>query len=132
MQKSFTFYNDAGHGWVKVSKALLKELGIADKVSTYSYQRGADAYLEEDCDASLLVNALKERGIEPKFTDKYSDRSKIRGYESYVYLTSEQENELADLKLRMVRSRNWDSKGIRRINSAGLDTLKYWQKTYGF
>lgn len=132
MQKTFTFYNDGGHGWVKVSKALLKELGIADKVSTYSYQRGENAYLEEDCDASLLVNALKERGIEPKFTDKYSDRSKIRGYENYVYLTDEQEKELADLKLRMVRSMNWSATAIRRINNAGLETLLYWQKQYGF
>ena len=133
MQKTFTFYNDGGHGWVKVSKALLKELGIADKVSTYSYQRGENAYLEASFDASLLVKALRERGIEPKFVDKYSDKpSKIRNYESYQHLTSEQQEVLADLRTRMLACRNWNATAIRRINNAGLETLLYWQKQYGF
>lgn len=34
----FQFYADPGHGWVEVKRELLKELGIEDKISSYSYQ----------------------------------------------------------------------------------------------
>lgn len=133
MQKTFTFYNDPGHGWLKAPRTLLENLGIADKVSSYSYQRGADVFLEEDCDATLLVKALRERGIEPKFVDKYSDKSsKIRNYESYQHLTSEQQEVLADLRTRMLACRNWDEKAKSRIRNAGLETLQYWKGVYGF
>lgn len=133
MQKTFTYFVDPAHGWVKASKSLLKELGIADKISSYSYQRGEDAFLEEDCDASLLVATLKERGIEPKFVERYSNKSsKIRNYESYAYLDTEQENELADLRLRMENHANWSPKALAQIRHAGLDALKYWQREYGF
>ena len=133
MQKTFTFYSDPAHGWVKASKALLKQLGIAELISSYSYERGADAFLEEDCDASLLVRKLQEKGIEPKFVYKYSDRnSKIRGYESYTYLTEAEENELAQLKLRMRNYTHWNAKTQRQINNAGLATMRYWQGHYGF
>ena len=33
-------YNDPGHGWASVPMSLLVDLGIDNKVSTYSYQRG--------------------------------------------------------------------------------------------
>jgi hypothetical protein len=36
----FDYIMDPGHGWLKVPKALLAQLGIADKISPYSYQRG--------------------------------------------------------------------------------------------
>lgn len=133
MQKTFTFYSDPAHGWVKASKALLKELGIADLISSYSYERGGDAFLEEDCDASLLVRKLQELGIEPKFVYKYADRnSKIRGYNSYTYLSEAEENELADLKLRMRNYTYWNAKTQRQINKAGLRDMKYWQSVYNF
>lgn len=84
MQTSFDFYEDPGHGWVKVSKALLTELGIADKVSAYSYKRGEFAYLEEDCDGTLFVDAIGAKGVIPKFREHTADRySKIRSYEPY-------------------------------------------------
>lgn len=70
MQKthfSFNYYRDAGHGWVAVKRNILDIIGIADKISMYSYQRGKMAYLEEDCDASLFMNAFAEKfGKEPK------------------------------------------------------------------
>lgn len=75
------FYNDPGHAWCKVDRALLADLGVLDKVSSYSYVRGSAVYLEEDCDASLLIAALRARGIEPEFVEHYSDGdSPIRGY----------------------------------------------------
>ena len=54
--ENFTFYEDASHGWLEVPKSLLKELGIADQISSYSYQSGDMVYLEEDADLSLFIN----------------------------------------------------------------------------
>ena len=56
MQK-YEFHYDAGHGWLKVSHAELRELGIAHKISSYSYRDENYAYLEEDCDAPLFEEA---------------------------------------------------------------------------
>ena len=78
-------FSDPGHGWVRFPKARLVKLGIADKISTYSYQNGANAFLEEDCDLSVLITALKASGYEDiKFKESWTNRlSKIRNYESY-------------------------------------------------
>ena len=79
-------YTDPGHGWAKVPKTLLAELGIAEKITPFSYMRGDYAYLEEDQDADTLVKALKEAGIKYEFkvyTAKYR-ASRIRNYASYI------------------------------------------------
>jgi hypothetical protein len=79
-------YTDPGHGWVKVPKSLLKELGIANKITLYSYMRGDYAYLEEDCDASIFVEAMKKAGKPYEFK-VYTTRdraSRIRNYARYV------------------------------------------------
>jgi hypothetical protein len=77
-------YTDPGHGWASVKRTLLADLGIADKVSTYSYQRGQSVYLEEDCDLSLLLGAFKQAGITPAFVEHHTNnRSPIRSYEVY-------------------------------------------------
>jgi hypothetical protein len=82
--KTFDVYEDPGHGWVKVKLSYIKKLGIQDEISSYSYLRGEYAYLEEDCDASVLIAALKKNGIEAKFRSHHSDKSsKIRNYLSY-------------------------------------------------
>ena len=44
----------------------LEENGISEKISGYSYREGENVWLEEDCDAPKLINALKERGIAMK------------------------------------------------------------------
>ena len=78
------FYSDPGHGWAAVKRTVLTDLGIADKVSTYSYQRGQSVYLEEDCDLSLLIGAFKQAGINPDWVEHHTDRrSPIRSYETY-------------------------------------------------
>lgn len=86
MNKTITLqsFSDPGHGWVRFPKSRLVKLGIADKITPYSYQRGENAFLEEDCDLSLLVTTLRERGYEVKFKGTSSNRqSKIRGYDRY-------------------------------------------------
>ena len=78
-------FSDPGHGWVRFPKVRLQKLGIADKISSYSYQNGNNAFLEEDCDLTVLINALKAQGYEEiKFRGGSSNRqSKIRSYNHY-------------------------------------------------
>ncbi|CAH1905028.1 conserved hypothetical protein [Candidatus Nitrotoga sp. HW29] len=80
MKKIFHFYADPGHGWLAVKKHYLHSFGIASQITPYSYQRGDTAYLEEDCDLSVFLAALKEADIRTHHTDC---RSRIRSYESY-------------------------------------------------
>ena len=86
MSQSITLlvFEDPGHAWVRFSKKRLAELGIADKISGYSYQNGNNAFLEEDCDLSTLANALRERGYQINYKTNRSDRrSKIRSFDRY-------------------------------------------------
>lgn len=84
MQKVFDFYEDAGHGWMKVKKELLSEMRIADKITEFSYERGEYAYLEEDCDLTTFCRTYKAMyGEEFKVKTHYSKRSAIRDYDCY-------------------------------------------------
>lgn len=65
---SFTYYTDPGHGWVEVPLELIHELGLTNKITPYSYQRGDMAYLEEDCDAGELIAEMTHRGMKYEIT----------------------------------------------------------------
>lgn len=58
----YTFHTDAGHGWLEVDMLELDMLGITDQISRYSYKHRGKAYLEEDCDASVFINAMESKG----------------------------------------------------------------------
>lgn len=83
--KKITIYHDPGHSWAKVPRAALHELGIAQRITPYSYQRGEHVYLEEDCDLATFLFAYREKhGGIPNFTESYTNRSsKIRSYLPY-------------------------------------------------
>lgn len=84
MKKVFDFYEDCGHGWMKVEKKLLSKMGIENEISGFSYERGEYAYLEEDCDLTTFCRAYKAMyGVDVKFKTHFSDRSRIRGYGRY-------------------------------------------------
>jgi hypothetical protein len=77
-------FGDSGHAWARFPKARLVKLGIADKITPYSYQNGVNAFLEEDCDLSTLMATLKDQGYTVKFDESFTNKSsKIRGYCSY-------------------------------------------------
>lgn len=79
-----THYCDPGHGWFKVSRAALKRMGLLEKISGYSYQRGDYVYLEEDCDAATYLSALDSLGVSYEIVTAHTDKSsRIRGYESF-------------------------------------------------
>lgn len=81
----FKFYTDPGHGWLAVKIKALKDLGIADKITSCSYTKGKTAYLEEDCDAATFVTAyIAKYGKRPEVAVKHTDKSSpIRSYFRY-------------------------------------------------
>ena len=84
--KTFTVivYSDPAHAWGKVKRQVLINLGIANKISRYSYQLRDNVYLEEDCDLFLLHQTLDAQGVRLKFVEKHTDKpSRIRSYERY-------------------------------------------------
>jgi hypothetical protein len=71
--QTFTFYADPGHGWLEVPRDLLHDLGIADDISRYSYQRLDKVFLEEDCDLSLFTRAMGAAGREFKVVETHTN-----------------------------------------------------------
>jgi hypothetical protein len=57
------FLSDPGHGWLRVPHSDLDALGIRDKITMFSYYNDRFAYLEEDCDLSTYMIALREAGV---------------------------------------------------------------------
>ena len=81
------FHQDGGHGWLCVKIAELEALGIADKITGFSFMRKQSAYLEEDNDLTTYINALKSRGYELEQVDgKIFDKDHpIKRFQSYQY-----------------------------------------------
>ena len=51
------FHSDCGHGWLEVTYKEIESLGIADRISCFSYRKGNKVYLEEDCDMDRFFRA---------------------------------------------------------------------------
>ena len=85
-ERTYIFHSDPGHGWLQVPVKDIRDLGIMTDISRYSYQKGDVAYLEEDCDAPLFLEALRNRGITVKILERVCrDRSApIRNYPRFV------------------------------------------------
>jgi hypothetical protein len=82
--KTILVFADPGHAWAKVSKKELVKLGIHERISGCSYQRNDFAFLEEDCDLSLYLETLKQKGVEVKFKESHTNKqSRIRNYDGY-------------------------------------------------
>ena len=91
-QKTLTlpYYQDPGHGWVRVSVGLLHGLKIAHLITPFSYRRGDHAYLEEDGDLSQLLTTAAAAGITIKLKQHHTNKtSKIRGYAQYYTPTTQ-------------------------------------------
>ena len=78
------FYSDPGHGWGAVKRRVLDELGIADQITHFSFQKGQTVYLEEDCDLPRLVTTLALNGVVVEYEQHSTDRrSPIRSYDRF-------------------------------------------------
>jgi hypothetical protein len=92
MAKSYIFFEDPGHGWLRVPLTELEP--VKTLISPYSYRKGRYAYLEEDCDAFVFlqhkfgkcvsVRELENKGILKNHHTNNS--SSIRNYPHY-YMT---------------------------------------------
>lgn len=81
----FTFYSDAGHGWLSVRKEYLKDLGIEKDISEYSYVKGSYVLLEEDQDAMIFLSAYEKKYGVPQINEVvHEGESRIRNYDRYV------------------------------------------------
>ncbi|MBU1082558.1 MAG: hypothetical protein KKB59_18875 [Spirochaetes bacterium] len=83
VRERYEFHYDAGHGWLRVRVDELRALGIADKISGYSYRAGEWAYLEEDCDSEVFVKACGGLEKERYLAVNDGDSSWIRDLEPY-------------------------------------------------
>jgi hypothetical protein len=83
--KTYTFYNDPGHAWLKIPFSDLVKLGIENDITTYSYMRGKFAYLEEDQDFSTFRKAMEQAGMNFRIKEtKTNNYSTIRQYRHYT------------------------------------------------
>jgi len=57
--KTFHFFSDSAHGWLRVTMSDLRASGAYDKISSYSYKSEKFVYLEEDCDASEFLEGYR-------------------------------------------------------------------------
>lgn len=81
----FNFYSDPGHAWLRVPLALLAELGVSP--SEFSYHSNGFAFLEEDLDAGLFLDAWKKvNGREPsiRFMPPRNSLSRIRNMARFI------------------------------------------------
>lgn len=75
MIATFTKHEDPGHGWLEVTEADLKDVGLKiGDISGYSYRKGYRLFLEEDCDASLFFTAFKNKhGEYPRYVIEHTN-----------------------------------------------------------
>ena len=81
-----THFDNESHGYVKISKYDLQGLKIDEnQFSNFSYYNNENAcfYLEEDCDATKLLNLLEDKGYEVIINnqlveDTYFDNNSFR------------------------------------------------------
>jgi len=80
------YYSDPAHGWFRVRRAALTHFGVADKVSTCSYERGEYVYLEEDCDGPVLIRAAEAAGAAVRIVEHKpaNGDSHIRNMDRYI------------------------------------------------
>lgn len=85
MKRTLCWYIDPAHGWLAVPLTELTELGINKNISTFSYVQGDTAYLEEDRDAGVYIEALtaKHPDIELEHYVASDSASFIRNFTSY-------------------------------------------------
>lgn len=125
-------YNDPSHGWLKVKRSLLIELGIDKDISRCSYQRGQYVYLEEDRDLDLFCKAMKDAGrtFEVKSTSTEYKYSGIRSYDMYQYYTEAELKQMQELISNILNLSLWSKRAINKIKNGSLTDLKYWSDLY--
>lgn len=128
-----TLYSDNSHGWLAVKIKELEELGIADKITHYSYMKGDMAYLEEDQDLNTYILAIRKKYPNLKTASDFNfnrveqgNSSPIRNYASYEY--KKKSTPAKKIKLFAYEGKTYNEKEI--IDLANT-TLHYELKDQG-
>jgi hypothetical protein len=87
--RPFNFISDPGHGYLKVARRFLEQLGIATEITSYSFQTphtGYFVYLEEDSDAACFADAFKAKyGHDPIMRVlRINEKSIVRTFPRYM------------------------------------------------
>jgi len=78
--KTYTMFNDPGHGWLRVP---LGDIDIELDISRFSYKDDKYGYLEEDRDMAIFLKSIGD-GQEIKIVDVYENEdSFIRDLDSF-------------------------------------------------
>lgn len=81
------YIEDPGHGWLLVTPAQLASYGIVEnQISPFSYRSpdGGQIALEEDCDASLFIEAFRQtHGEAPHLKREHQSPCPIRAWPGY-------------------------------------------------
>jgi len=145
------FFTDGSHGWLKVSRKRLEKLNILDKITSCSFYKGNNLYLEEDCDLSTYVRALLvQEGIKTESEEqrvfmkdfwrlatvndtsdsKNGRGSVIRTYNRHIILDDKETQEKTELLELILNHKCWNPKGLRMIKGGSLQDLRYWKECY--
>jgi hypothetical protein len=86
MDIGLRFISDEGHGWLEVPKAMLKNAGCEQDISSFSYEKDEAVYLEEDCDAGTFILAMRNKypSVNIIFDEVFQSRTPIRGYKRFI------------------------------------------------
>jgi CTP:phosphocholine cytidylyltransferase-like protein len=61
--REYNRIEDPGHSWLEVPIKDVREAGVEDQITPYSYIKDGKMYLEEDCDLDTFYNAMVKKGI---------------------------------------------------------------------
>lgn len=83
---SLLYITDPGHGWLRVSRNDLRDVGMTvSEFSRFSYRDWGSYYLEEDCDMPKFIKAyVAKHGKEPEITEQCVEKTFIRDLDSIL------------------------------------------------
>ena len=68
---ALTFHDDPGHAWLEVPRSMMEDYDVTPSCFSYVTQDGETFYLEEDCDAGLVIRPLQAAGFTVEFNAVY-------------------------------------------------------------
>ena len=71
---TITFHSDPKLGWGEVSREMVNQLGVENKISGRSFERGSKVYLEEDIDLRLFILAAEADGYEIEWVENMTNQ----------------------------------------------------------
>ena len=61
--RNYLRIHDPGHSWLKVPIQDVRNSGVFDKITPYSYTKNGFMYLEEDCDMWTFYEAMLKLNV---------------------------------------------------------------------